>query len=263
MDKYRNEVRAGLHEGSIVSTCSVDSLDTKEAWEHLRRELESIGVSKVVIAENQEFITGWFRDALMGGELEEDVSSQLPTSSAPSLVPPSLLSGSTVSGDVRSVLAQSATLFQPPSTGLSQKDVLGKTDDVSYSLEATYPSSRKSLASSSKGTKSRLSSLMFKLFHSDNLLLDAASDGDAEKVARLIKNGANINVKDRWGWAPMSMAAYGGYPDIAKMLIEAGADLEYKDVDGDTPLDLATNKGHTAVVLIIQEELTRRAIEIG
>ena len=59
------------------------------------------------------------------------------------------------------------------------------------------------------------------------------------------------------------MAAYGGYPDIARLLIEAGADLEYKDVDGDTPLDLATNKGHTAVVLLIQDELTRRAIETG
>lgn len=95
------------------------------------------------------------------------------------------------------------------------------------------------------------------------MLLDAASDGDVDRVANLIKNGANVNVKDRWGWAPMSMAAYGGYSDIAKILIEAGADLEYKDVDGDTPLDLATNKGHTAVVLVIQEELTRRAIEIG
>jgi ankyrin repeat protein len=59
------------------------------------------------------------------------------------------------------------------------------------------------------------------------------------------------------------MAAYGGYPDIVRLLIEAGADLEYKDVDGDTPLDLATNKGHTAVVLLIQDELTRRAIETG
>jgi hypothetical protein len=263
LDKYHNEVRAGLHEGSVVSTYSADSLDTKEAWEHLRRELESVGISKAVITENQEFITGWFRDALMSGGLEEDVTSQLPSLPESSLVPPSLLSGATAYGATRSSPAHSTTFLQPPSTDPSLKGPFGKMDDLLQSFEATIPSSRKSSASSSKGPRSRFGSLMFKLFRSDTLLLDAASDGDGEKVADLIRKGANINVKDRWGWAPMSMAAYGGYPDIAKMLIEAGADLEYQDVDGDTPLDLATNKGHTAVVLIIQEELTRRAIEAG
>ena len=95
------------------------------------------------------------------------------------------------------------------------------------------------------------------------MLLEAASEGDTDKVADLISKGANVNVKDRWGWAPMSMAAYGGYPEIAKLLMEAGADLDYQDVDGDTPLDLATNKGHTPVVLLIQEEITRRTVESG
>lgn len=87
------------------------------------------------------------------------------------------------------------------------------------------------------------------MFRSDLPLLEAASDGDAKRVAELIYRGANVNVKDRWGWRPMSMAAYGGYEEIARMLILAGAELDYKDVDEDSPLDLATNRGMWVVKL--------------
>jgi hypothetical protein len=34
-------------------------------------------------------------------------------------------------------------------------------------------------------------------------------------------------------------------------------------VDGDSPLSLAESKGHTDVVLLIQEEMTQRAIDQG
>jgi ankyrin repeat protein len=124
-------------------------------------------------------------------------------------------------------------------------------------------SSFPSTTTSEKKRKFRLGSTLYKILGSDQALLEAASDNDAKKVAELIRRGANINVKDKWGWAPMSMAAYGGYCDIAKLLMEAGADLDYEDVDGDSPLSLAESKGHTDVVLLIQEEMTQRAIDQG
>lgn len=263
LDKYRNEVRAGLHEGSVVSTASLDSIDTKEAWEGLRRELETIGISKTVINENQDFITGWFRESFARGELEEETPLDL-TETTSITSPPSVLSGTTAVTHPTSLLSASTTVVDSSSTSFQFSNPFDKYfETIQPTISSESSTTRKSSGGSSSRKKSRIGSLMFKVFRSDALLLEAASDGNADRVADLIRKGANINVKDRWGWAPMSMAAYGGYADIAKLLIEAGADLDYQDVDGDTPLDLATNKGHTPVVLLLQEEMTRRTVENG
>lgn len=243
----------------MVSTASVDSIDTKEAWESLRRELETIGISKTVINENQDFITGWFRESFARGELEEEAPLELTESTSP----PSVFSGSTAVTSGGSLLSPSTTAVDSSAASIQFANPFDKYFETIQPTVSGSSASRISSTGSSRKKKSRLGSLMFKVFGSDQQLLEAASDGDADKVAELVRKGANINVKDRWGWAPMSMAAYGGYPDIAKILIEAGADLDYQDVDGDSPLDLATNKGHTPVVLIIQEEVTRRTVENG
>ena len=102
---------------------------------------------------------------------------------------------------------------------------------------------------------------MFKVFSKDEKILEAASDGDANKVERLISLGANINVRDRWGWTAMSMAAYGGHVEVARVLISHKAQLDNVDVGQETPLILARNRGHRALVMMIEEETTRRATE--
>ena len=40
-----------------------------------------------------------------------------------------------------------------------------------------------------------------------------------------------------------------------------GATLDHEDVDGDTPYTLAFNQGHRNLVMILEEETTRRATE--
>jgi hypothetical protein len=202
-------------------------------------------VSKTVINENQDFITGWFREAFIRGEMEEEAPLEPIESMSPRT--PSLLSGSTQVTSGASIKSPSTTAVGSSAASMQFANPFEKYFDsvqspVSRSTTTTTSTSRRSSSGPSR-RKSRLGSLMFKMLGSDQDLLNAASDGDAKKVAELIRKGANVNVKDRWGWAPMSMAAYGGYPDIAKILIEANADLDYQDVDGDTPLDLATNKG--------------------
>ncbi|CRK35879.1 hypothetical protein BN1708_019843, partial [Verticillium longisporum] len=79
----------------------------------------------------------------------------------------------------------------------------------------------------------------------DTAIIEAASDGNLQKVADLIHVGMDVNAKDRWGWTALSMAAYGGFPAIARLLLDNGANLDNVDVDGDTPIDLAANRGHT------------------
>jgi ankyrin repeat protein len=85
---------------------------------------------------------------------------------------------------------------------------------------------------------------MFKVFPKDEKILEAVSDGDANRVERLISLGANINVRDRWGWTAMSMAAYGGHVEVARVLISHKAQLDNVDVDQEPPLILARNRGH-------------------
>jgi len=68
-------------------------------------------------------------------------------------------------------------------------------------------------------------------------------------------------VRDRWGWTAMSMAAYGGHVEVARVLISHKAQLDNVDVDQETPLILARNRGHRALVMMIEEETTRRATE--
>jgi Ankyrin repeats (many copies) len=264
------EARGGLHEGSVVTTATEMSLEDDSFWDGLFRELETIGLSGSTLPENKDVIKAFFRDKWMRGELEEQPPSEDLTSSELPSIKSFALSGTTARLDDR--LAEEPTLDD---TSVSRDDLasppvvfhnpFGHLDETPTAAFSRNPNARLNSVSSSSGKrrKSRLGSALFKLFGSDAALLKAASENDAKQVADLIRKGANVNVKDRWGWAPMSMAAYGGYADIAKLLIEAGADLDYQDVDNDKPIDLATSKGHTDVVLLIQEEMTRRAIEEG
>ena len=68
------EVRAGKREGSIVSARTVDSIARRDqaTWEELRRELEDIGISPLVITEKRQFIIAWFEEAVAAGKLDED-----------------------------------------------------------------------------------------------------------------------------------------------------------------------------------------------
>ena len=50
----------------------------------------------------------------------------------------------------------------------------------------------------------------------------AISEDDVAAVKRLIQEGADVNQVHSYS-APLSIAAYGGHADIARVLIEAGA----------------------------------------
>lgn len=204
-----------------MSIQTVDSINTAETWKELRRELESVGLTTAAITENQEYIISWFQNAINKGLLEEQDPHANP------------FLNSFPSQSANSTLTDASTIW-------SQER---KQSEGAISLKSTISQSGKSSTESFVRKNNRIASIAFKMFRSDTLLLEAASDGDVKRVAELINKGADVNVKDRWGWRPISMAAYGGYDEIASILICAGADLDYKDVDGDSPLQLAMNRG--------------------
>jgi serine/threonine-protein phosphatase 6 regulatory ankyrin repeat subunit B len=70
-------------------------------------------------------------------------------------------------------------------------------------------------------------------------LIQAASDGDYEKVKLLLDAGANVDATDDYGSTPLIIAANAEPPnlDILKLLIAAGANVNVIDKDGSTALN--------------------------
>ena len=67
------EFQDGKHEGSVISTRTVDSLsaDERQAWRTIRKDLEDIGISVAAFDANKDFIVNWFKTAISTGAFEE------------------------------------------------------------------------------------------------------------------------------------------------------------------------------------------------
>src|SRR5579884_558536 len=84
-------------------------------------------------------------------------------------------------------------------------------------------------------------------------LLEAAKDGQAEKVLDLIKTGADVNAKDASGDTALILAAYNGRIETVKALIKSKADVNAKGSHGYTALMVAAYNGDTEMVKALIE----------
>ena len=75
---FLREFRDGKREGSIISTQTVDSLsmDERQAWRAIRKELEDIGVSIAAFDANKDFIVNWLKTAIVTGAFEEEAAEE-------------------------------------------------------------------------------------------------------------------------------------------------------------------------------------------
>ncbi len=78
--------------------------------------------------------------------------------------------------------------------------------------------------------------------------------GNAEMVKTLLENGADPNNETSYGMTPLMTAAEKGKPEILKLLHSAGADVDYQDVDGGmTPLIYAALGENEDTVKVLLE----------
>ena len=77
--------------------------------------------------------------------------------------------------------------------------------------------------------------------------------GDYSQVKNSIKEGADVNVRNRWGETALLWASYVGHTEVVELLIEKGADINVLDNNGYTALMWASKKGHTEVVKLLKE----------
>jgi ankyrin repeat protein len=69
---------------------------------------------------------------------------------------------------------------------------------------------------------------------------EAASAGDLEKVAKLIKdNSDTVMSKDKEGWTPLHVAAAHGHKEVAELLLANKAEINARDNRLSTPLHQA------------------------
>ena len=86
-------------------------------------------------------------------------------------------------------------------------------------------------------------------------LLYASSGPYAETVGLLLRNGADVNIQGKTeGFTALMMAASEGYLDVARVLLLNGAAVDTIDRDGDTAKKFAREKGHTAVLELLESQ---------
>jgi len=79
------------------------------------------------------------------------------------------------------------------------------------------------------------------LFVTKDLLKITQSDSaSVEEVARLIKEGADVNAANNSGSTPLILAAqYSSNPDVLQVLIDNGASIDIQDKKGKRAIDYA------------------------
>ena len=82
-------------------------------------------------------------------------------------------------------------------------------------------------------------------------LLQAAYDGDAAKVAALLKGGADPRIANAFGASPMGEAARRGDAAVIGLLLKAGADPESPNPEGQTALMTVARTGNVEAAQLL------------
>ena len=83
----------------------------------------------------------------------------------------------------------------------------------------------------------------------------SAPNGFPEIITLLIKNGCNVNLRDKKGRSAVHYASEQGQDDTLQLLIQSGADVNFQDFESkETPLHVAILNGQFNAVSILCEE---------
>ncbi|KAF9073867.1 hypothetical protein BDP27DRAFT_1215405 [Rhodocollybia butyracea] len=236
--KLITEVQAGQREGSVVSLPDItETIESPDVWNQLRRELEDVGITPVVVEENHDYIINWMKAALTQGLVDE-----VSPGSGHLNVMGNIGLGSMGSASSTITIVGNEEFEEELQRKQAEKPFGGVIQVQSVKVRKKTDPTR----------------MIKKLFVKDTAIVQAASDGDLDKVVNLISIGCNVNVTDRWGWSALSMAAYGNHLTIARVLLDHGASLDNIDVDGDSPYQLATNRGHSDMLILFDQVTAER-----
>ena len=79
-------------------------------------------------------------------------------------------------------------------------------------------------------------------------LIDSAAKGRRADVEQLLREGANVNARNRYGMMALHVAARSGFVELVNFLLVCGADVNAKAGDGCSALHWAAAAGRKEVV---------------
>lgn len=84
-----------------------------------------------------------------------------------------------------------------------------------------------------------------------NLLFQAAQNGDSFTIIDIIKRNVSLNIQNKQGQTPLIVAVLHGHQSAVEALVFAGASLSIKDQMGKTALDYALHKNNKAMTALL------------
>jgi len=98
-----------------------------------------------------------------------------------------------------------------------------------------------------------------------SVLRTAAYHGDLPTVRKLIEEGVDLNVWDKWGRTALSLAASRGHLEVVEVLLGGGAWVNpHEDYDTfETPLFAAADNGHLLIVQLLISHGANPNLHVG
>ncbi|MCJ1263054.1 hypothetical protein MMC22_002924 [Lobaria immixta] len=243
LDMFMREFRDGKREGSIISTQTVDSLsmDERQAWRAIRKELEEIGISIAAFDANKDFIVNWLKTAIVTGAFEEEAAEEDDSGS--------LLLEDDLNQSFENLEPDDTVPYQP------SKDV-GNDPNLTSSSAGLQTLEISSRARIQSRRPPQVVALVNWLFRYNKYLLKATESGDEAEVRQALEKGADINTKNEKGLTPLFLAVSAGDEALLRLLLENGADIHIQD-DSDSRATVLSYSKTEAITSILLEHVVK------
>jgi hypothetical protein len=202
----------------VATPDAANAISKAEVWNQLRRELEDVGISLPAAEDNHEYILERIKKALEAGELEElapgDTSDSEAAAERKASVAPSdsgygsIASGSIASTSERGSISMSTSLSVANNTFEEEMrrqraewwpNNAGSTSPLSLERSATSMTDSTVKPELPKvRRRTGPVGLIKKMVKKETAIIEAASNGDIDKVAECISLGMDVNARDRW-----------------------------------------------------------------
>jgi ankyrin repeat protein len=74
-----------------------------------------------------------------------------------------------------------------------------------------------------------------------------------DRINLMIRNGADMNIRDSWGQSALTLAVRTGFTPLVGQILEANPSVDLADKDGNTALILATDMHHLSIMSLLLE----------